>query len=201
MTDSTPSRPKLALVNSLGALGYMSIILQWMWSLLLYAPYILTDSVQNLLLPPEQPEQPAPTPTAVTDEPSIFLIILMLAITGLVLAVTVYIALKAPSAVGKAGKKVATSAAKATLPLVAKQQPLKKEQRQRLTARLIVLFKIAFIALPLIVVLPTQWLSDLPLDHVIVLIVATSTALSSTILIGLQYLTARLLHIPAKNLW
>lgn len=200
MVSAHASRIKLITVNTFGALGYISITIQWMWALLLYAPYLLTDSVQNFLLPQKQPVEEV-TYVVTASESSVFMIALALVITAAMVALVIYIALKTPSVVGRAGHKVTSSAAKATLPIITRRHPIKGKRRQILTARLIAAFKLALVIIPFALILPTNLIDGMPLSFNIIIIVAAAGIVASSLFMTSQYVVAWLLKIPAKQLW
>lgn len=192
---------KLSFVNFFGALGYMSVILQWLWVVVLYGPALMDTPLKQLFLPSENKPLLTPMSHDVATAPSPFTIALAIGITIIVLAVTAYIIIKAPSAVGKTGSKVTHSAAKAVIPVITKHKPIKKETRRKLTIRITILSKILLVIIPLVSILPVQFLSDLPVSFDIILIITTANAFLSLILFGLQYVAARIFRVQLTTVW
>ena len=199
-TPKKQSSFTLSFVNFFGTLGYMSVILQWLWVVVLYGPALMDTPLKQLFFPPEgEPIITPPVHEAATQSP--LTIALAVGITIIVLAITIYVIIKAPSAVGKTGKKVTHSAAKAVIPVITKHKPIKKEFRRKLTIRITALSKMFLVIIPLVGILPVQFLSELPVSFDIILIITVVNALLSLLFFGLQYAMARVFRTQLTVLW
>lgn len=189
----------LTLTNTLGGFGYISLLLQWLWLVVLYGPTLADTPLREFLFPREKI---VTTPDPLFSfEPSFMVLFFSGVVTVLIIAMTLYVLIKTPSAVGKTGQKVTQSAAKSVLPVVTRHKPMEKKMRLRLTARFILLLKTGFIMLPFLGTLPTVLLPEVPLDLAVSVVVASLCAFLSIGLFGLQYLLAHVFKIPASRLW
>ncbi len=196
-SSTSPRTPALAFANAFGALGYMSLIFQWAWALLLLSyPYIESGEMSAFLLPKHQ----QPPATAATPEPvSPLLTILAIIVTAFVLALTIFVIVRLPKTIGLQGSKAAKATARTVIPILTHHQPISKKERIRLSYRLVMLLKGIAIILPLCTIpFATR---AIPLPHSLIVAVTIFCATCSVIWFGLQYLVARLKRLDISRLW
>ena len=187
------------VANIFGGLGYISCVLQWLWSFILFLPAIIGSGAIEALLPKTHTVQPTivePVPST----PSPFITIIAVIITIVVIGVTIFALVKLPLAVAKTGKKVTHEAAEFALPIIARHKALPEKKRRILTARLIRLIKLKLIVIPVIALFFVPQ-NDLPLPFDAILFVGAILAVGSLVWFGAQLILARLLHSPADRLW
>lgn len=188
---------RLALVNTFGTLGYISLLFQWCWSLLILT-YPLIESGKLLPAP-----TPTPHPTNTMQVPEAFspLMLLIAAfITVLVIAITFIAIARLPRAIGQSGAKLThTAANKATTFVVPKPEtPAAKRQRRRLSYGLVLLIKFLAIIMPLVALF---FASQAILPMNIAWIIAGFCASWSVFYFTLQQLLAKLLRVKTDAIW
>jgi len=133
--------------NVFGTLGYLSVLLQWTWTLLLLCYPLLTADHSFLL--PDTPTEPFhPTNDAVTSSP--ITAVIAIAVTVFVLVVTVIVIARLPKQIGKRGARLTHQAADTIIPIVTKHKPLPQKKRRVLSYRIVLVAKSAFTVLPII---------------------------------------------------
>lgn len=143
-------KPPIAqkIANFFGAMGYLSLLLEWFWVVgLLLQPLIVSGTFNWLITPPTAPQTPQPT---YSIDPTIGLIIGIVT-TVLCLAVTVYALYFIPRSVGKTGAAVTQLAAKNIAPAITHHKPISKKRAKRLSYQIVTALKFILIALPLFV--------------------------------------------------
>lgn len=146
---------RLALVNSLGALGYLSSALQWLWALIIIG-YPMFASGDSWWLP-----GPKPTPITsqtTSSEPSIVMVVFAVIVVILTLTMTIYALVMLPRGIGKAGAAVTHKAANMMVPHVLHRKKLPESKRQLFTYQVVIWLKIFIMTLPILVlfILPIQ---------------------------------------------
>lgn len=183
------------LVNAIGALGYISNLVQWMWALLIVAyPLLTTGSLWMLPEPSVAPAQPVmfvPTgPLAV---------ILAALITLSVVIMAVYMIFLIPRSVGKAGAKVTRTVAKATIPAVTHHKKISAKERKKLSYRIVLLLKLSSTVLPLLLtaLLP----SVAPIDHNAAVGAAIFLSVVTGVYFAIQYALASAFRLDKSAIW
>lgn len=188
---------KLLLANAFGTLGYLSCLLLWAWTAILYLPIILAnDQVKQLLIPPPAEETATP---AISVAPSPATLIFALVTTIVILAITVFALLRVPVAIAKTGKTITTKAADSAVPLVSRGKPLPEKEKRRLTAQLTKLMKLLLVLLP-IATLCLSMSIEFALSFELAILVASALAIAALFWFSLQYLLARALNLNFERL-
>lgn len=188
---------KLIIINSIGTLGYIFCLLQWLWAGLLYAPLIATTSVIDQMLP--QPTREV-TPVETASEPSAALLLIVAAITTAVIFITIIVLLRLPKAIGQTGQKVTQRTATAVLPVMMHHQRLPAAQQKRLRLTVSFLFKVILTVLPVTAGLFVP-IETLPFNSAVLWAVALFLAALTSLLFGLQYLLVRLGKLDSADVW
>lgn len=188
------------LIQTLGVLGYISCIFQWLWTIVIFLPSLLeNETLKILLLPPDTSQMPDEAPT-LTQEPSLFFTIIAIIVTLLVIAVSVYVLLRLPIAIAKAGKTTTTRAARTIVPLVTHHKPLAPKKEKLLTARIIRWLKFIACIMPMLL-LSFVLLIDTSLPKNLVVLIGGVLALTSIFWFGLEYLLAKLFKLPLDKVF
>ena len=186
------------LVNLFGTFGYISLICQWGWSLLLVAMPLVESGALDCFMPSHRV---ATTPPPVRDYGvfSPVLTIAAVAITVAVLVVTVIMISRLPATIGKQGARLTHgAAAKTTTHIQHAHKTLPKQARRQLSYRLVLAFKAAAIVIPLIAML---FATDDFLPRDVAWAVALFGAVTSLINFSIQQLLARVLLVNTDAIW
>ena len=189
-------RTALAIANTFGTLGYLSILLQWTWALLLVCYPFLTADHSFLL--PDAPTRPLPsTDSTVTSSP--ITAIIAIAATAFVLVITVIVVAKLPKQIGKGGAKLTHQTAETLIPIVTKHKPLPKKKQRVLSYRLTLILKAALTIIPVLCLFWVQ--SPYPLTTSVVWTIGLFCASWSVIYIAVQQAVGLLVKIDTRALW
>ena len=189
-------RTALAIANTFGTLGYLSILLQWTWALLLVCYPFLTADHSFLL--PDAPTRPLPsTDSTVTSSP--ITAIIAIAATAFVLVITVIVVAKLPKQIGKGGAKLTHQTAETLIPIVTKHTPLPKKKQRVLSYRLTLILKAALTIIPVLYLFWVQ--SPYPLTTPVVWTIGLFCAGWSVIYIAVQQAVGLLAKIDTRALW
>jgi hypothetical protein len=185
---------KTAFVNVLGTLGYISIIFQWLWSFVVVANPLLSSDLHFLI-----PTNPAPAHITPNTSPSPLMVGVVVVLTVLIFAMTLYVIWKLPRAIGSHAARTTKRAADALVPLVTHHHAPSKKERHRLSRQLVLVLKLVIVLLPFIALLWANPIGELTRD--IILVVGLFCACCSLLYFGLQWLCARLWNIPPEHMW
>ena len=185
------------LVNALGALGYFSLFVQWLWSIIVIGYPLLEDgSLTNLL-------QPSSTSDAIRLPDMVIPMAVALPFTIIVTVVVVVATLLAffslPRTIGKGGATVTHKAAKVSTDYMSRHHHIKTSEKKRLGTRIIALLKItlSFVAF-ILVVLPHP---ATPLEYRLVVLIGTLGFVATLIYFAGQYLVARIRQVDLTTVW
>lgn len=194
MNKKTSSR-RAQVVNVFGTLGYVSLILQWAWSLLLlFYPQLEADN--SFFLPDKTATTTMPT-MSLTPTPLVTGMAILVAV--LVITFSIIVVIKLPKSIGQQGKKITQSAATAAVPIITNHAKISEKKKRELSYRIATVIKCIFIITPLILVLFVS--ENVPLDGALMLIIAGFTAAGSALWFALQYGLSVALRVPTKLLW
>lgn len=191
--SKTPTLP-----NAFGALGYLFILVQWFWAVMVIGyPYLMARGEQ--LLVPEN--TPKPNPVAPIDTgpflPIILLLSAIIVVIGVVFAIIAMI--KLPKTVGQKGAVAAQTAANVIIPVVTHHKVPTKKARKKLTGAIILALKFAAIIVPVTALLFVQPIAEMPKD--VVMAVGLLCMAGSLMWFGLQYITAAATKADTTKLW
>jgi len=192
------SRLKTGIVNSFGAMGYIFVVFQWMFSVMIYFQFI------KLLLPSSSESVDTDKIVVVSNsEPSLLMIMFAAAVVVVSVILTVYYFVKLPSMMVGAGKKAVNKTAKSATPFVLKVQHKKdtKKNRKQLTPKLIIILKLMIIIIPVIFVFISQLYAIDILSYDMRVSVGLWLLDFSLAMFFLQYVFARLLSVKINDLY
>lgn len=188
------------MTNTFGAFGYLFCFLQWLWVTMLY--FTVIQSVLLLLFPPpsEQAQQP---PSLVFTPPSQLELIIVIIVVVLMVLLTIYVLIKMPLTIAKAGRKTVHKTTEKVVPLAIKAQRKKdtKKLREWLSVKIVFVLKVLLVGIPAILAVGSWLLEEPPIDYVITVVIAGGLAGLSVIFFAAQYLLAALFRIKLSNLW
>ncbi len=184
-----------AITNTLGALGYLFCLLQWLWTTALFLPIILnTDFIKQFV---QEPTTPVPV-TSQPGEISLLGIIFVATVAVIMIITTIYIIIKIPSTIGKTGSKITHKTTDAALPILTRHKKLPQKKRLQLTARFLFITKMILCIIPFGIIFFVSNRS-ISMSRDIVIVVGAVTAIFSIALFCLQAILAKLLHIEYKQ--
>jgi len=185
---------RTSLINVLGTLGYISIIFQWLWTIVTVGHPLLSSDLVYLF-----PANDVPAVPVNSDPPSSFAIVLVIVLTVIIFAFTFYVLWKLPGAIGKQGGKATRRAATALVPIIARHQKPAHKERRRLSRKLVLIIKGLLVILPCITLVLAQPVGELRME--IIWVVGLFCAISSLSYFGLQQLFVLLWKVPAEDAW
>lgn len=159
MTPSRPSSRRLAIANFFGTLGYISLLIQWVWTVLVLAyPYIMSGAFENWLnsLQARQSTHiPAANPTDFGVAAPLVTVVVV-AVTILIVVFSIVALARLPKNISKTGVKITHSTANAIIPAIAQSQELPKSKRRKLSLQLVATTKFILTILALALLLFAQ---------------------------------------------
>lgn len=156
MNSKSKNSIKKWVIRLFESLGFLSCAIQWIWSLALYFE-LFNNLLVKLNTKADIPKTPIITNTLTLNPGStaIFLII-----TILMIVISVAIIAKIPTAITETADKIIETSTKKTVPLVLKIQrkKLNKQNTLNLTPKLVIIFKLLLIVLPIFITLISKLL-------------------------------------------
>lgn len=188
----------LRIANSLGTLGYASVMFQWLWMTIVIAtPLLSYEFAAPLFLPPENS---TPVEPISADIPGPVAVIIMVLAVVFTITLIIYATIAVPRTIGHSGQKVTKVSAQVVLPHVTHRRKITKKQKKRLLERITWSIKLVLVAIPLVaLLLPVS--TDLGLERDVVIGFGLFCAAVSMLWFGLQFIYARLTGIPNDRLW
>lgn len=195
---SPHSKIKRVTANTFGALGYLFSTLQWFWVVMLYFS-VLQAAV--LFVSPSATPTPQPQHATITLPGPVTTIILVV-ITLIMTALTLYALVKLPMNIVKTSSKAVHQASHAVTPVVLQMQHKKdtKKARKKLSTRVIVWLKLSLVALPILLAFGSSLLSRQFINHSVAMIISYGLACCSILFFVLQYTFAKLFRLPIEFL-
>lgn len=190
---SALSSRAVSIANVFGTLGYISIIFQWLWTLLIVCyPLIISD--HSVLMPNGQPQ-----PTTTPDDISPVALVFAITSTVVVMIITVVMLVRLPKQIGQRGAKITHHAAEVIMPVITQKKVVTKKKRAKLSYRIIISLKAAAIILPLFGLLFTP--STVPLESAVIWALGIFCASWSIAYIGIQQVIGLITKTPRHKLW
>ena len=191
---STPWR--YIIVNSFGALGYISVIIQWTWSFItLGQPLITAD--RPLFLP----QAPIPPVSHAIDfgvfTPFVSLIALF--VTVLIIIFTIITIFRLPKTIGEKGSDITHVVATKIVKTTHRRHPLPVKKTIRLSFWIVCLLKVAAICTPFLLIFITPAIQGLTTQ--LIFAVGVICALFSLFYFVLQLVLALILRLDKKKVW
>lgn len=179
----TPSR----LVNALGALGYLLIIAQWLWLIMLLMPWLLSlDTIVQTTAPVRE--------TTLQPNPSSSWLGLGILITIIVFAITLYLLSKLPRTVTKHSAHVVHTTTEAVVPILLPKKKVSKKQRAELSAHVVFGLKILLTIVPFFALYGAT-MTRPPLSEYIIAVVGFFLLCMSLFFVVLQRIVAHVKKI------
>ena len=194
--QKTKRQRSKTVANVFGTLGYLSILLQWTWTLLLLC-YPLITADHSFLLPNTPAEPFHPTNTAVASSP--ITAVLAIAVTAFILVATVIVIARLPKQIGKRGAQITHQTADSLVPIVTKHRPIPQKKRRVLSYRIILIAKVVAILLPIAGLVWTA--SPYPLTDAIVWTIGIYCAGWSATYFMIQQAIGFFAKIDTRQLW
>lgn len=194
--QKTKRQRSKTVANVFGTLGYLSILLQWTWTLLLLC-YPLITADHSFLLPNTPAEPFHPTNTAVASSP--ITAVLAIAVTAFILVATVIVIARLPKQIGKRGAQITHQTADSLIPIVTKHRPIPQKKRRMLSYRIILIAKVVAILLPIAGLVWTA--SPYPLTDAIVWTIGIYCAGWSATYFMIQQAIGFFAKIDTRQLW
>jgi len=190
----THSTTRTSCLNILGTLGYISIIFQWLWTIIIVGHPLLSSDLSYLIPTHDSPPVPigyiAPSPVAIA---------LVIVLTVLVFIITIYILWKLPRAIGRQGGQATKKVAHVLLPVITHHHTPTQKERLRLSRRLVISIKASLIVLPCAALIWAQPIGELTTP--LIWIVGLFCAGCSVIYFGIQQLLTYIWRIPTEKIW
>ena len=187
---------RLRLTNTIGTLGYISVLLQWAWAaIILCYPLITAD--HTILFPTNTPQAPATQMEFGAMSP--MLLIVAAIFTLLVLALSVIALIQLPKNIGKAGTKTTHAVAKVVLPTVTHHKELSKKRYFTLSYRIVFGIKYLMTVLPFVLLIFAP--SIIGLSAKIITTVGALVLTFSLVYFSVQLLLAEVLRVDKKKVW
>ena len=189
----------LLFVNTCGVLGYISCILQWLWTAALFLPALLqNDSVRHLFIPDQQDLTPQHIQPLPAGDANIFMMIVAIIVTLVVIIAAGIILARLPIALAKTGKKAITSTSHVVVPIITRHQVLAPKKEKQLNALVQKYIKFAACVLP-IILLAFMYVVPVDIDRNIALIMGCALAMASLFWFTLEYSMAKFFGIHEGN--
>lgn len=192
---------KQPLVNTFGAFGYSSVIVQWMWTIITIGLPVLTHDVTKQVFLPRQSSEPTPTVEPIALPGPIEQLIIIASIV-LAIGVMIYAIYAIPRTVGRVGRAVTRGSAQKVATRVEHrhQQPMSKKRQRHLLSRLTWTFKYALATIPaLLLFIPVD--PSVGLNQDVVIVAGLVMFGFSLLWFTLQATLARAWHIGARDVW
>lgn len=154
-------------------LGYCANILQWMWVAILLLPTFLMSEQVQFFMP--QPVERQHTPSPAMSEPSVLTFIILGLIAATIIVATLFVLIRIPAAITRAGEKATKKTAATIVPLFAHHAPLPEKKRRQLTASIAKALQLSLVIIPFLL-LGLTLISTPPLDREIVFFVGAFLA-------------------------
>ncbi|NCU37792.1 hypothetical protein EOL96_01870 [Candidatus Saccharibacteria bacterium] len=183
----------LGVANLFGALGYLSILIQLAWSLIIFLyPFLLQGDIMPMYT------EPNVSPSPLVEEAfSPVVLVITIAITIAVLFATTIVVVRLPKAIGKTGSHFTHRTAHVLAPVLAKK-PLTKKRYSKLSAKLVAVLKLLLIIIPPLSLFFAPSIDILPRQAMIVF--ALFWAGCSLVCFLIQYSLAILNRLPYSRI-
>ena len=188
---------RVAIANAFAALGYLSLLFQWAWSILLLCYPLLIDRPDFLM-----PTAPAPSrPDIIEVSPALSPIatIAAIAVTVFILVATVIVVIRLPKTIGKKASTLAKATASNIVPAITHHKKITKKQHKRISYKVILSLKLASIIMPLVLLIFVNF--DGPIPPLATWTVALFCAACSFTYFAVQQAIGLLGKVDTDTLW
>ncbi len=202
MTRSKRTSRALAVANTFGTLGYLSLVIQWAWTgLILAYPIIMKANHGDLWWLSPNCRTHESTPVQPIDfgfaTPAVSFLAVVIAIVIVVVSVVAVIRL--PKNVGKTGAKLTQTAADAIIPVVAHAKDVPKAKRKRLSFKIVVALKCICTVLALALLLFARSIGQVTFP--VIWATGMFCFVCTMVYWLIQYITAQVGRVPQHKLW
>lgn len=187
---------RYAVVNTLGTLGYLSIIIQWTWCVITLGQPLLSSDRPLFL-----PQAPVPPVSHIIDFGIFtpFVSVIALFIVLLIIFLTVITLIRLPRTVGKTGSDVTHVVASQIIKRTHHRHPLPIKKRKRLSFWIIWVLKFIAVYIPFALVFITPSIDGLTTQ--LITTVGFACAVLSTFYFVLQLSLTHILRLDKKKIW
>lgn len=199
MKSHTRTDLKRRIANAFGSIGYFFSFFAWFWALMLY--FSLLKATVTLVAP--NADVPVvETPQVTVALPGWLEMTIVIAVTVIMLIVTLYALIKLPSKIAKVSSDVVHKTTATAAPIIIKSQHKKDtpKNRMRLTPMLILALKIVIVIIPLVASLASKLLDKQSIDYTIAIIIAYGIAGLSVLFFAIQYSLASAFRIKITDI-
>ncbi|MFZ1258804.1 MAG: hypothetical protein WAQ25_05030 [Candidatus Saccharimonas sp.] len=191
------SPKRLIIINSVGALVYMSLLLQAVWAVIIIGYPLIISTDRSWFFPSAPSTSPPPTPISPEFSPVIGAITAVIAVAFILLTIIVFIRL--PKAIGQQGAKATRVASQSLVPMVTQHKKIPKKRFITLDYRLTVAIKIAVSVVCFLVLFAAPPIASLA--HSLILVAGLFLLLCTLCLVGLQAALVALFNVERKKVW
>jgi hypothetical protein len=190
---------KRSLTNIFGALGYLACVTQWLWAFTLYTSVILPyvrSVTPKTVSPPIQH-------SIVTVNPSMAILFFLVGsvVTIIIIAISIWVFIKAPSTIVKTASKVVHETAETVAPAVLRIQhkPDTIANYKKVTSKIRRIIKLLFVVVPAIVAIASCLINKPLFDNVTIILSSLALASISIVLFGIQYILQVTLKVSKRS--
>lgn len=186
------------VANIFGALGYINLILQWVWSSLpLLSLLFVSQTFRDCFLPTKNTPPVEATPIALPGPvEGLFLAAAVIFSIGVI----IYAIFLIPRSIGRTGHKITEKTAEAALPIIVGRKKLTKKTKRSLIIRVTWAIKAILVAIPAIMLLvPVP--AEFGLTQEQYAAAGIILMLGSICFFLVQYITARITRTPPERIW
>lgn len=189
------------VLNVIGGVAYVTCLLQWLWTTLIFLPVIIDSAFFKLFLSSDQaPIQPVVQTQASSYTMSPFVSFGGIVFGVLIVAVSLYILMvKIPKNVANTGQKITHTPVNVIVPVIVKHSHLMPAQKKLLPITVIMSIKLLLTFIPLCLLT----LATSPLIHLsfaITMLVGVVLFSSTFFMFALQLLLSRFLKVDYKTI-
>ena len=151
--------------GGLAVLGYVSCTLQWLWLCVTALPSLLKSGVLDDFIKSEPTEQTVLISPLFTTSPITVAFIGF--VTLVMLAITIYILFKLPTAIAKTGEVIVHTATESVVPVITHHQKLPAKKKSRLTRKVSFYIQLFATIVPLVSILFLPPIKSLPQEVIV----------------------------------
>lgn len=139
---------RTVIANAFATLGYISLLFQWAWSVLLLCYPLLVNRPDFLI--PTSPTTSQPESIELSPALSPIATVIAVAVTIFILVATVIVLARLPRTIGQRAATLTKATANSVVPAITHHKKITKKQRMKLSHRVILGLKLVSIIVPLI---------------------------------------------------
>lgn len=197
MAKPSSKLPRKA-ANLFATFGYISICVQWTWlAVTLIIPLLSTSPAKDVFMP-SAPSTPSNPPAIVL--PDFVQVLFIIGAVIFAVAISIYVVIATPKAVGRAGRAVTQTSARAAAKQLSKKRRYSQSTKRQLQLRITLGLKLILIGIPLLALLIPAT-DEINLGQTQITVVGLTFGLVSIWWFAWQYLFAYLAKISVEKLW